>query len=66
MVLLLGNHVNRPAYVVPCIAEALSQAGLTSSGWPSNKNVIRQISDDPCPKTRGTNYRISYQRDDFR
>jgi len=28
--LLLDNHVNRPAYVKPCIAKALNQTGLAS------------------------------------
>lgn len=28
--LLLDNHVNRPAFVVPCIARALGEAGVTA------------------------------------
>lgn len=42
--LLLDNHVNRPAYVAPCVAEALWRVGLTSTqmvqGSPSDEERV--------------------------
>ncbi len=36
--LILDNHVNRPAYVGPCLAKALDQTGLPDpSGWGTDE-----------------------------
>lgn len=38
--LILDNHVNRPGYVKPCLAQAMDQAGLGDpSGWGTEEEM---------------------------
>jgi len=55
--LLLDNHVNRPAYVKPCVEQAMQRTGLTNPAqWGSNEEnkVINAYLDIRVTYSSGT------------